>query len=361
MDKPSSTYVVIMAGGIGSRFWPYSRQQHPKQFMDIMGTGKSLLRMTYERFLQVCPAENIYVVTSGEYGGLVKEHLPEITPDQVLLEPIRRNTAPCIAFASYKIAQRDPNAVMVVTPSDHYVGREERFFNSINVAIDAATPGDKLITMGIHPSRPETGYGYIQYLPEETAGVNKVKTFTEKPEVELAQKFLESGDFVWNSGIFIWSVKAINEAFEKFLPEIGEAFEEGKEKFYTEEEAGFVQKVYGLSKNISIDYGVMEKAKNVYVVLSDFDWSDLGSWQSMYELRGEKDEDGNVIEGNALLYETKNSFVMGSKKKLILAKGLEDYLIADCGNVLVICPMDEEYRFREYVSDVKSKKGKEFI
>lgn len=361
MDYSSSTYVVIMAGGIGSRFWPASRNHHPKQFMDIMGTGKSLLRMTFERFATIFPAENIFVVTNGEYAQLVQEHLPELSDDRLLLEPVRRNTAPCIAYASYKIASKDPNAIMLVTPSDHYVGREDHFFASLRTAVNEAAKGEKLITLGIQPTRPETGYGYIQYLPEEEGGVHRVKTFTEKPEIELAQKFLDSGDFVWNAGIFIWSVAAINAAFEQHLPELAEAFVEGAEAFYSPEEPAMIRRVYGLSKNISIDYGVMEKAKNVHVVLGEFDWSDLGSWHSMYDQRTEKDEQGNVVDANALLYDTHNSLIRGDKKRLILTQGLDGYLVADCDDVLVICPIDNDGRFREFVSDVKSKKGKEYL
>jgi len=358
----TSPYVVIMAGGIGSRFWPYSRNSHPKQFMDILGTGKSLLRMTFERFTQTTSPDRIYVVTNSEYSALVQEHLPELSTAQILSEPVRRNTAPCIAYASYKIAQQDPNAVMIVTPSDHYVGREERFFDSINTAVSAAESDQKLITMGIQPTRPETGYGYIQYLPDQDHGVHKVKTFTEKPQIDLAQKFLESGDFVWNSGIFIWSVSAINQAFGTFLPEIAEAFEDGKEAFYSDGENEMVQKVYALCKNISIDYGVMEKANNVFVVLADFDWSDLGSWRSMYEQRPEKDEANNVVDANALLYDTSNSLIMSQNpKRLIVANGLKDFLVADCDDVLVICPLSAEAKFRDFVSDVKSTKSKEYL
>ena len=348
-----------MAGGIGSRFWPYSRNNQPKQFLDILGTGRSLLQMTYDRFLSVVDKENIYVVTNKDYADLVQEQLPELTGDQILKEPLRRNTAPCIAYASYKIAKQNPDAIITVAPSDHVIFNEERFHDVIRTAIDSASNQDKLLTIGLKPNRPETGYGYIQFI-DSGEKVNKVKTFTEKPEKELARKFLESGDFVWNSGIFVWGVQAIIKAFEDCLPEMAETFSDIVKGLYTEREQRAVDDAYSQCGNISIDYGVMEKANNVYVVLGDFGWSDLGSWNSLHEL-SDKVEDENVIQGNAILYDTKNSLVRGPKDKLIIVQGLEGYLVAECGNVTLICKKDEEAKFRDFVADVRDKKGKEFL
>lgn len=352
-------YVVIMAGGIGSRFWPYSRNGQPKQFLDILGTGRSLLQMTYDRFLSVIDKENIYVVTNEDYARQVQEQLPDLTEHQILSEPLRRNTAPCIAYASYKIAKKDPNAVITVAPSDHVIFNEDKFRKILNTALEAARPQDKLITIGLKPNRPETGYGYIQYL-ESAEEVKRVKTFTEKPERELAQKFLESGDFVWNSGIFVWGAQAIIHAFEECLPVVAEAFADIEKALYTDREPRAVSDAYSQCGNISIDYGVMEKANNVYVVLGDFGWSDLGSWNSLHEL-SEKNNDNNVIQGNAILYDTSNTLIHGPKDKLIIVQGLDGYLVAECGNVTLICKKDEEAQFRHFVADVKDKKGKEYL
>lgn len=352
-------YAVIMAGGIGSRFWPYSRNAKPKQFLDVMGIGKSLLQLTYERFKNICPEENILIVTNERYGDLVKEQIEGIKDDQILLEPLRRNTAPCIAYACYKIAEKDPDASIVVAPSDHAIFNESKFFSVINIALEAASTSDILITLGIKPSRPETGYGYIQFI-ESNEDVKKVKTFTEKPQYELAKKFVDSGEFVWNAGIFIWNVKAIKKAFEKKLPEISEIFSEISESYYTDNEQTVVNEAYYQCKNISIDYGILEKVKNVHVVLADFDWSDLGSWNSLYDI-SDKDSNGNVIDGNAILYDSKNCIIKGPKDKIIVVEGLSEYLVADHGNALLICNKNHEKKFREFFNDVKNKKGEEFM
>lgn len=353
-------YVVIMAGGIGSRFWPYSRNDNPKQFLDVLGIGMSLLQMTYHRFLDICPPENIYIVTNQTYYHLVSKQLPELVDDQILLEPVRRNTAPCVAYACYKIAKKDPQATVIIAPSDHAIFKEKEFKDTLKGALSSAAGNDKLITLGIKPNRPETGYGYIQYHQDTLNSLKKVKTFTEKPQLDLARKFLESGDFVWNAGIFIWDVAAIIKAFSIHLPEVAEIFEEGKKHFYTAGENKFIKKAYSQCKNISIDYGVMEKADNVYVVLGDFGWSDLGSWNSLHEIK-DKDESYNVVDANALVYDSKNCIVKGPKDKLIVLQGLEGYLVAVCDNVLLICKKDEEVKFREFSSDVKSKKGNEYL
>lgn len=352
------TYVIIMAGGVGTRFWPFSRNNNPKQFHDVLGTGKSLLQQTASRFDGVCPPENIYIVTSTEYYGLVKEQLPFLADDQILLEPNRRNTAPCIAYASYKIASKDPKATVIVAPADHIILKEDVFREKIGVAVEAAQNNDILITLGIQPTRPDTGYGYIQYLAADGL-VKKVKTFTEKPLLDIAIKFLESGDFVWNAGIFIWNVKAIRKAFTSHLPEVAEVFEAGEKDYYTEQEKDFIEKAYMLCKNISIDFGIMEKADNVYVVLSDLGWSDLGTWKSLYDV-SEKDNQQNVVNGKQLLYDTSKCIIKTSGDKLVVVQGLEGYIVAEHGGVLMICKIDDEQRVRDFVADAKQF-GSEFI
>lgn len=353
-------YVVIMAGGIGSRFWPYSRNDHPKQFLDILGIGKSLLQLTYDRFINICQPENIYIVTNENYKDLVKQQIPELTSDQLLLEPIRRNTAPCIAYACYKINTVNPQAMVVVSPSDHAIFNNRLFFSAVKKALKVAQQEGKLVTLGITPKRPETGYGYIQYIPDKEKDYKRVKTFTEKPQIELAKKFIESGDFVWNAGIFIWSIEAILKAFEKHLADIAEVFEEGNKVYFTKKEKAFIKIAYSQSRNISIDYGIMEKAEDVLVVPGEFGWSDLGSWQSMHEQKS-KDKSLNVVDANALLYDCKDSLIKGPDDQLIVVQGLEGYLVASCDNVLLICKKDDEQKFREFVKEVKAKKGEEYL
>ncbi len=358
MEKNNNHYVVIMAGGIGSRFWPYSRQNRPKQFLDILGTGRSLLQMTFDRYALTTHASNIYVVTNDDYGQAVKDQLPDLTDNQVLCEPSRKNTAPCIAYAAYKIYKLNPDAIITVCPSDHLILKEEAFHQVLDTA-QRAVDDEKLLTIGLKPNRPETGYGYIQYIESEEE-VKKVKTFTEKPERELAKKFLDSGDFVWNSGMFIWKVKAIIRAFEEQLPEMAELFEEASPYLNTDKERDAITKAYFQSEKVSIDYGIMEKADEVYVVLGDFGWSDLGSWESLHEL-SEKQENNNVVQGNALLFETSNSLIKGPEDRLIVVQGLDDYLVVESDNVILICRKSEEHKFREYVAQVKEKKGREFL
>ena len=361
MNSDKNTYVVIMAGGVGSRFWPMSRKSLPKQFHDFLGTGKSLIRMTFERHLSICPAENFIVVTNKDYKGLVKEHLPELSDNQILLEPFMRNTAPCIAYASYKVQKMNPNARFVVCPSDHLITNEEAYLSNIKSAINATEKEDALLTIGIKPTRPDTGYGYIKYNAEEKKVYKKVKTFTEKPNLELAQEFLDSGDYVWNAGIFVWSASSIIKAFTELLPEEAEIFSEGIFHYNTDSEQEYINDVYEKCKNISIDYGIMEKAKNVYTVLSDFTWSDLGTWNSIYQER-EKDENQNVLDGNILAYDVTNSIVKSSDlDKLIVVVGLEDFIVVDHDNVLMICPKSQEQKVKQFVADAKSKKGEKYI
>jgi mannose-1-phosphate guanylyltransferase len=353
-------YVVIMAGGSGTRFWPYSRDAKPKQFLDVVGTGRSLLQMTFDRFLEITTADKIWVVSNGKYEDLIKEQLPELDDHQILLEPEKRNTAPCVAYAAYKIMKKDPNAVLVVTPADHAIFKEKEFEKIISIAIGGAEKSDKLITIGIRPNRPETGYGYIQYLSEPGIPVKKVKTFTEKPEAELAQKFLDSGDFLWNSGIFVWSIDSIIKAFEKHDEEIASLFAAGLGEYFTENEQAFVNKAYSQCKSISIDYSILEKAENVYVVPGEFGWSDLGSWNALHELK-KKDKNNNVIEGTVMTYDSKDNYIKGKKGKLIVVQGMEGYLVADFNDVLLVCKKEDSGIFRDFITDVKAEKGEKFV
>lgn len=355
-----SVHVVIMAGGSGTRFWPDSRDARPKQFLDVVGTGRSLLQMTFDRFVAITPPENIWIVSNTKYKQLIAEQLPELSDDQVLLEPDKRNTAPCIAYAAYKILKKDPSATMVVTPSDHAIFKESEFHSVVNTALENASKEDHLITIGIRPNRPETGYGYIQYISNPGNPIKKVKTFTEKPQADLAQKFIESGDFLWNSGIFIWSIDSIVRAFEQHDEEIATLFASGLDKYFSSDERKFIDKAYSQCKSISIDYAIMEKADNVYVVPGDFGWSDLGSWNALHDLR-DKDENENVIEGSALTYESRDNFIRGKKGKLIVAHGMDGYLIADFDDVLLICKKEDSSIFKDFIADAKAKMGDKFV
>ena len=355
-----NNYVVIMAGGIGSRFWPFSRTNNPKQFHDVLGTGKTLIQQTAERFENICPKENIFVVTNVIYKQLVKDQLPFLSDNQILGEPIGRNTAPCAAYACYKIVKNNAEANIVIAPSDQIILKENEFEKRINAALKKAASSDILITLGIKPSRPDTGYGYIQFLEEEGNDVKKVKTFTEKPVLELALKFIESGDFLWNAGIFVWSAKSFISALEKYMPEMSEIFANGNDTYSTPAEEAFINEAYSQCKNISIDYGIMEKADNVYVMPSDFGWSDVGTWKSLYDL-SDKTEDGNAVDGNVMLYETKDCIIKTPKNKLVVIEGLEDYIVAEFDNVLMICNKNNEQRVKEFVADARSKKGENFV
>lgn len=353
-------FVVLMAGGVGTRFWPYSRNARPKQFLDVLGTGRSLLQSTYDRFLPLCPKENIFVVTNDEHGAITQQQLSDLDSSQVLTEPMRKNTAPCIAYASRKIFAKNPNAIVVVSPADHLILNEAEFQATVSLAAEHAKGQDNLITIGIKPTRPETGYGYIQFLEGKSA-VKKVKTFTEKPELTLAKTFLESGDFVWNAGIFIWGVRAILDSFAKYLPEMTEFFDEAAPHLNTPQEREAILKAYSQCKSVSIDYGIMEKADNVYVVSSTFDWSDLGSWASLHDV-SQKDQWNNLVNAESLVYQTRNSVIKGPKDKLIVVQGLNGYLVGVFDNVVIVCEKDKEEQFRKFVTDVKGKpNGSEFL
>ncbi len=353
-----NNYVVIMAGGVGSRFWPFSRQNNPKQFHDVLGTGKSLLQQTADRFEDICPKENIYIVTNQSYKEQVQAQLPFMTDDQILLEPVGRNTAPCVAYAVYKIGQKNPDARIVVSPADHIILKEQVFVEKINLALEAAAREDVLITLGIEPTRPDTGYGYIQFIPGDE-DVKKVKTFTEKPDLMNARKFVESGEFVWNAGIFVWSVQSIIKAFEAHLEDMAELFSEGKDYYYTDKENEFIQETYTQCKNISIDYGIMEGAENVFMVPADMGWSDLGTWKSLYDVK-DKNGEGNVLDGDVITYDTNNCIIKTPSERLVVAQGLEGYIVAEYDNVLMICRLDEEQKVKQFVTDLKANREKDF-
>lgn len=351
MEK-KDTYIVILAGGVGIKFWPYSRNSKPKQFLDLLGTGKTLLQMTFERFRQLYETDRFLVVTNKKYAHLVRQQLPELSENQILMEPLRRNTAASIALASYKIKKMNPNAMVLISPSDQLIFNEHVFFQAIGKAFEGAENNNHLITLGIQPNRPDTSYGYIQYIDDDGVVVKKVKTFTEKPNEQLATTFVESGDFVWNSGMFIWKNQSIINAIEKYMPELAEAFEDGEAYFCTQNETEFLKKAYSLIKNISIDHGILEKSDSVYVVLGDFGWSDLGSWQNLYDVSN-KDNHKNAISGNVLLYDTQNCYIHLPPEKLVVVQGLKDYLISESNNVLLICKLGEEDKFKEFVNDAK--------
>lgn len=356
-------FCVIMAGGIGSRLWPMSRTAHPKQFHDVLGVGRTLIQQTFDRFTDVCPVENIFVVTNSIYKKQVSEQLPQLNESQILCEPDRRNTAPCVAYACFKIEGIDPDANIIVASSDHLILKEDQFKETIQLAIKQATASDCLITLGIKPSRPDTGYGYIQFTEDENTvdtSIKKVKTFTEKPNLELAKEFLASGDFYWNSGIFIWSLKSIIKAFEKYMPHTNGLFSEGRGIYNTEKENDFITGIYSQCKSISIDYGIMEKAKNVFVVLSDFGWSDLGTWGSLYT-HARRDKNGNALIGkNIKVYDSSNNMISMPKDKMVVIQGLHDYIIVESGGILLICKREDEQQIKNFVSDIKVEKGEKF-
>jgi mannose-1-phosphate guanylyltransferase len=355
-------YVAIMAGGIGSRFWPMSRTALPKQFLDVLNTGKTLVQWTYERYAKFIPAENIYIVTSEEYVDIVKTQLPMLPIDNILAEPSKKNTAPCIAYISFKLAQMNPDAKCIVAPSDHLILEEDRFQAIALEALDFVDHIKALATLGIQPTHPNTGYGYIQYEGLEVAkDVFKVKTFTEKPDLEIAKSFLDSGDFLWNAGIFAWKISSILAAFEKYQPEMYELFDQEKMHFNTPAENAAIQKIYPQCTNISIDIAIMEKANNVYVMPASFGWSDLGTWNSAYE-NMEKDYFGNAVASdNVIVIDATKCMINSPKDKLVLVQGLDDFIVIDTKDVLMICSRDKEQSIKEYVAEVKRNKGDKYI
>jgi mannose-1-phosphate guanylyltransferase len=355
-------YVAIMAGGIGSRFWPKSRTSYPKQFLDILNTGKSLIRWTYERYAAFIPNENIFIVTSYEYVSIVHEQLPELPIENILAEPSRKNTAPCVAYISYKLLQKDPEAALIVAPSDHMILDNEAFRNITNKALDFVTQIKSLVTLGIKPTHPNTGYGYIQHETIAAGdGIYKVKTFTEKPNLELAKTFLSSGDFLWNAGIFVWQVKNVMKAFEKYQPEMYELFDNEKANFNTPNENEAINRIYPLCTNVSIDFAIMEKADNVFVIPSSFGWSDLGTWNSAYD-NLDKDYLGNAVASeNVIVIDATKCMVSAPHDKLVLIQGLDDCIIVDTKDVLMICKKEKEQAIKEYVAEVKRNKGDRYL
>lgn len=351
-----------MAGGIGSRFWPESRTSHPKQFLDLLGTGKSLIQWTYDRFRNICPKENIYFITNEHYISTLKKQIPEINNENIISEPSRKNTAPCAAYFAHKMMALNPHANIIMTPADHLISDEQSFERIAHEALNFVSHHKALLTLGIKPSRPDTGYGYIQYDTEhEIDKVFRVRTFTEKPSIELAETFLKSGDFLWNSGIFVWNVKTIMAALEHFLPEIYEVFNQAKDVYNTPAEHETISKLYPHCPNISIDYGIMEKARNVYVIPAYFGWCDLGTWESAYD-NCNKDFLGNAVLGdNVMIIDASECMVKAPNDKLVVLQGLEKFIVIDTPDVLLICDRNREQQIKEYVAEVKRNKGDKFL
>jgi mannose-1-phosphate guanylyltransferase len=351
-----------MAGGIGSRFWPMSKTSHPKQFIDILGTGQTLIQQTYSRLKKICPEENIYIVTNEMYEDLIIQQLAGITKEQIICEPSRKNTAPCIAYANYKIAEKNPNANIVVAPADHLILKEDEFVKVVNMALAFTENNDCLVTLGITPSRPDTGYGYIQFDTNASANgeIKKVKTFTEKPDLELAKQFVESGEFCWNSGMFIWSLKSINKAFETLLPTMDGIFKEGVGLYNTPAEKEFINKSYSVCKNISIDYGIMEKSNNVHVISADIGWSDLGTWGSIYTHLDHDDQQNAVVGDNVMLYDSEKNIINVPKDKLVVLQGLDDFIVVDTNEVLMVCKKQDEQKIKQFVNDIKLSKDAKY-
>ena len=354
-------YCVIMCGGIGSRFWPYSRSSRPKQFIDFLGTGRSLLQMSFDRILPLVPKEHIIIVTNEQHAPLVREQLPDLAEDQILLEPARRNTAPCIAWAMYHIVARDPQASVIVAPSDSLITRENIFIESIQKGFEFVEQNDALLTLGIKPTRPETGYGYIQIGPKTDGDIFAVKTFTEKPRRELAEEFVESGEFFWNSGIFLWKASTIIDAMRTYAPDVTNVFDKGEGVYGTTEEQKFIDEYFPGCMSISIDFAVMEKATNVFVECVNFGWSDLGTWSALYD-NSPKNRDANVTQNcNVLSYNSSGNIFAVNGEKLVVVDGLTDYIVADAGDVLLICPKSEEQRIKQMVNDAHLAFGEKYL
>lgn len=348
-------YAVIMAGGVGSRFWPLSKAKFPKQFHDMLGIGETLLQSTFNRLTNVVPYKNILILSNESYNDIIKEQLPKITQNQIILEPAMRNTAPCILLAAMKIKKENPDAVMIVAPSDHYINDEDAFARDINLAFEAAIKDDILVTLGIKPTFPNTGYGYIKYLEEEEKELHKVEVFTEKPTLRNAKKYLEDGNYVWNAGIFIWKASVVVESFNEYLPEMFNLFNEGEDFLNTSKEENFIKNTYSEAQNISIDYAIMEKSNSVYVIPASFKWSDLGTWGSLHEELA-KDENNNAVVNAQLMPQDANgNMIYTHNSKVVVLEGLQDYIIVDDKDVLLIVPKEKEQEIKEIRNAVMKK------
>ena len=350
-----------MAGGIGSRFWPMSTQNYPKQFQDILGTGRTMIQQTYDRIRKIVPAENIYVITNREYISLTEQQLPEINPDNIVGEPMMKNTAACNIYMAKKIAEKNKEANIIVLPADHLILKEDTFLKKAELAFNLAEKHDYLITLGITPTRPDTGYGYIQFVEENNSEYFKVKTFTEKPDLEIAKTFLESGDFLWNAGIFIWNVKSILSAVESYLPEMSQNFESCE--YNTDNEEKCIDLIYPKVNKISIDNGILEKATNVYVIPADLGWSDLGTWTSIYENTHKGEYENSVNTKHFVSYNSKGNLIkMKNEHKAVVIDGLENFIVVDTDKSLLICPRENDQLIKDYIQDLKNlKKGEKFM
>lgn len=350
-------YAILMAGGVGSRFWPVSTEAFPKQFHDMLGTGETLIQKTFQRLSQSIPKENIFILTNERYNDLVFQQLPEITKRQVVLEPAMRNTAPCILYASLKIQKENPEAVMIVAPSDHWIENEAAFAKNVQEAFEFCENNNALMTLGIQPTFPNTGYGYIEYNTHSTETIKPVNQFREKPDYETAKGFIAKGNFLWNAGIFMWSVKTVIETFKTNQPELFNLFEKGNAVYNTEFEDDFIRDNYGKAENISVDYAIMEKSNNVYVLPATFDWNDLGTWGSLYD-KLDKDDDNNAVVNARILTEgTSGNMIRTQKDKVVVVDGLKDYIIVDKDEVLLIYPKKKEQDIKKVLQKVKNNFG----
>ena len=362
-EKKNEVRIFIMAGGVGSRFWPKSRNNYPKQFIDILGTGKSLLQQTFERFSTYVEVKNIYVITNDIYQNLVAQQLTELPVENIICEPSRNNTAPCIAYAAFKLNKENPNAVMVIVPSDHLILKEQAYIDIIKNAVNFANDKEVIVTLGIQPTRPDTGYGYIQFEAEENEyGINKVISFKEKPGIEKAQEYLDSGQYLWNAGMFIWRTSVIINLFETLSPEIYNLFSKGVPFYNLKEEKNFISNNYPLSPNISIDFAIIEKAKNVFTIPADIGWSDLGTWNSLHTIYTEKDENNNAVIGKHIhLTDSTSCMINAPDDKMVVIDGLKDYIIVDNSNVLLIYPKAKEQQIKEVTTFISNKGFNEFL
>jgi len=353
-------YAILMAGGVGSRFWPVSTEAFPKQFHDMLGTGDTLIQKTFKRLAKLIPQENIFILTNERYNNLVLEQLPQVTQRQVVLEPAMRNTAPCILYASLKIQKENPDAIMIVAPSDHWIEDETTFSNNVQQAFDFCAENDALMTLGIQPTFPNTGYGYIEFDKTSKNDIKVVNQFREKPDYETAKEFISQGNFLWNAGIFMWSVKSVVNAFQKNQPVLYELFKNGLATYNTKLEYDFIQENYANSENISVDYAIMEKSKNVYVIAAEFDWNDLGTWGSLYD-KLDKDETGNaVVNSRTLTQDASGNMIRTKNNKIVVVDGLKDYIIVDKEDVLLIYPKAKEQDIKKVLQKVKGEFGEQY-